>query len=220
MENLTNSIAEKISSELGLDNDSKEVIAYGTFALIQTLLSIFLVVIFGAVFKVLIESLIVSFTISILRKYSGGAHASSPGICTAIGTIIAVGFAFIIYFIIAPLFNINLTIFFGLLTFSWSYYIILKLAPVDSISKPIKTQKKKERMKKESILVLGIYLIIVLINIIIYILIHNKSFLIFSICIYSGITWQTFTLTYKGHIAFLKIDSFFNKLLNLAKGER
>ncbi|NFD79111.1 accessory regulator AgrB, partial [Clostridium botulinum] len=36
-ETISNNIAKKIASELNLDNDKKEVIAYGTFAIFQTI---------------------------------------------------------------------------------------------------------------------------------------------------------------------------------------
>src|SRR3712207_1558485 len=91
MERFTNNIADKIGLELGLDDEHKEVIAYGTFALVHTLISIICVIIFGIIFNVLMEALIVAFSISILRKYSGGAHANSPEVCAVIGTIIAIG---------------------------------------------------------------------------------------------------------------------------------
>jgi accessory gene regulator B len=217
VEKLTKNIAESISSELKLDNDRKEVIAYGTFALLHMTLSVVLVIIFGWMFAVLVESLIVSFTGSILRKYSGGVHASSPGICATTGTIITVGQALFICFILASFINLKLVIFLGLLTFVWSFYIIYKLAPVDSAAKPIKTQKKRERMKKGSILILGSYLVIVVLNIIMYLLIQEKKFLIFSLCIYGGTAWQAFTLTHGGHLAVSKIDAFINQILTFIR---
>lgn len=217
MEKLTNNIAEKIGSELELDNDRKEVIAYGAFAILQTLLSIALTAIFGFAFGVLTETLIVSFTISILRKYSGGVHASSPGICAAIGTVIAVGQALLICFIITPLINLKLVIFLGLLSFTWSFYIIYKLSPVDSAAKPIKTQKKKERMKKTSILILCVYVVIVLINSIMYLHIHEIRFLTFSLCIYGGTIWQSFTLTRGGHVTIWKIDAILSHILTFIR---
>lgn len=218
MEKLTNNIAEKIGSELGFDNDHKEVIAYGAFAILQTLLSIALIVIFGYVFGVLAESLTIAFTISILRKYSGGVHASSPGICASVGTVIAVGQALLITFIIIPLTNLKLVILLGLLAFSWSYYIIHKLAPVDSAAKPIKTQKKKEKMKKTSILILCAYMVIVVFNIFTYLFAHDKRFSTFSLCIYGGTSWQAFTLTRAGHVTICKIDAFINHILTFIKG--
>lgn len=216
IEKLTNNIAEKVGSELGFDNDRKEVIAYGTFALFHTMLSIVLVIIFGLFFSVLVEALIVSFTISILRKYSGGAHANSPGTCAIIGTMVAIGQSLLIAYVMIPLINLKPIILLGLLTFVWSFYIIFKLAPVDSEAKPIKTQKKRARMKKGSILVLDVYLVIVVLNIIMNLITHEKRFLVFSMCIYGGTAWQAFTLTRGGHLIMQKIDAFLNQILGIS----
>lgn len=220
VEKITNRISEEICSETGLNNDQKEVIAYGAFAILQILICIALVVIFGVIFNVLIEALIVSFSISILRKYSGGVHSSSPGICAVLGTIVAVGQALIISFKLSPLVNLNIVALLGLITFTWAYYIMYKLAPVDCAAKPIKTQQKKKRMKKASFLILGIYIVIIIINIIIYLLTHEKSFFTFSLCVYGGTVWQAFTLTNAGNIIFSKIDVFFHKILVLIRGGR
>lgn len=220
IEKLTNNVANKISLELGLDNDHKEIIAYGIFALFHTMLSIFLVVIFGLLFGVWVEALIVSLTVSILRKYSGGVHASTPGICAFAGTIIIIVIALLISFVIAPSINLIIVIFLGLLTFAYSFYLIYKLAPVDSAAKPIKTEKKRNRMKKGSILVLNTYMLIVVLSIIMYINTAEKGFLVLSICIYGGIVWQAFTLTSAGHLIFRKIDAFFYHILINKRGEK
>lgn len=212
VEKLTDSITEKVSSELSLDANRKEVIAYGIFALLHMALSITLVVILGLAFGVLVEALIILFTGSILRKYSGGVHAGSPGACAAIGTTLSIGLALLISFVMTSFINLKLIIFLGLTAFIYSYYIILKLAPVDSTAKPIKTQKKKDRMKKGSILILNSYAVIIVFNIILYLLNHEEKFLVFSLCIYGGTAWQAFTLTSVGHLAFKKIDIFLNKI--------
>ncbi|MCM8710257.1 accessory gene regulator B family protein [Clostridium sp. SYSU_GA19001] len=217
MEKLADNIAKKISLELKLDSDRKEVIAYGTFALLHTLLSIILVIIFGAVLNVMVEALIISFAISILRKYSGGVHASSPGICASVGTVITLILAVFICFGLNSYISLNLIFASGLICFFWSYYIIIKLAPVDSPAKPIKTQKKRERMKKGSIFILAVYAVIVLLNIYLYMYTKEKRFLIFSLCIYSGTVWQAFTLTTQGHTALKKLDSFLNQLITLLR---
>ena len=56
--------------------------------------------------------------------------------------------------------NLKLIIILGVVIFIWSYYIIYKLAPVDSASKPIVKEEKRKRMKKGSIILLSVYLII------------------------------------------------------------
>ena len=43
MEKLSNNIANKVALELSLDEDNRQVILYGTFALIQMIFSVILV---------------------------------------------------------------------------------------------------------------------------------------------------------------------------------
>ena len=212
MEKLSNSIANKVASELSLDEDNKEVIAYGTFALIQMSFSVILVFLFGIVFHVPIEALIISFTGAILRKYSGGVHANSPGICTFIGIFVCVGQAVLLSLSIGSLVNIKLVLILGVVIFIWSYYIIYKLAPVDSASKPIVKEEKKMRMKKGAIILLSVYLIITVIFILLYISSSERKLLFYALCLYSGILWQVFTLTTLGHLLVGKVDTFLNHI--------
>lgn len=218
MEKLTNNIASKVAAELKLDNNSREIIAYGMFALIHIALSIILVIIFGIMFHVAIEALIVCFVGGILRKYSGGAHASSPSTCAAIGTIICIGQALLFSYLIGTVITLNVLVLFGIVVFTLSYYFIRKLAPVDSPTKPIKTKEKKIRMQKGSIFILSVYSIIVIINITAYIFLKDKRFLIYSLCVYGGIAWQIFTLTRVGHIIMNSIDTFLNHIVTIKKG--
>ncbi|KOA20197.1 accessory regulator protein B [Clostridium homopropionicum DSM 5847] len=213
MNNLSHSIANKIASELKLDNDKKEVIAYGTFALLQTFLSIFSVSVIGYLFHVSFEATIVLFTASILRKYSGGAHANSPWKCTFIGLIICIGQAILIYNLVNSFIDLNMTIIIILSTFLWAYIIIYMLAPVDSLAKPIKKDEKKKRMKKGSLVILSIYLIITICTIMLYIFFAKKIFLVYALCISGGIDWQVFTLTRSGHFTLRKLDDFLNYII-------
>lgn len=218
MEKLTNNIASKIAQELKLDNDNREIIAYGMFALINIILSILFVIIFGFIFHVTIEALIICFTGSILRRYSGGVHAKSPARCVIIGTVICVGQSIIFSLLIGPIITKSLIIISGIIIFILSYYFIYKLAPVDSIAKPIKKREKIIRMKKRSIVILSAYLIIAIIDIAMYMTYKEKRFLTYSLCIYGGVTWQVFTLTKIGRNIMNNIDSFFNQITEFIKG--
>ena len=169
--------------------------------------------IFGIIFSVTAEALIICFVVSILKKYTGGAHAKSPSICATIGTIICISEALVIKHSIT-LFNLkNLIFCLSLFVFIWSYFIILKLVPVDSKAKPIRTEAKKKRMKKGSIFVLSAYAIVVVINLIIYFFLVNNKFLIYSLCILGGVVWQTFAITITGHRFVEKMDSFLSQIL-------
>lgn len=214
MEKLCNNIAEKIAYELNFDKNKKEVMAYGMFALLQMTLSILLVVLFGVLFNVLIEALIISFTVSILRKYSGGAHASSSISCIFLGTLICIGQAVVVKFLGNHQVALNFMILSGAIIFIWSYFIVYKLAPVDSPSKPIVRQEKRSRMKKGSIIILSAYLVIVITAIIIYFYSGNNNLIKYCLCIYMGILWQVFTITSYGHLIIEKLELFF---INISK---
>lgn len=213
MERLTNNIAAKISEELKLDNDNREIIAYGIFAIVDIAFSILLVIIIGLIFHVTVEALIVCFTGSILRKYSGGAHAATPGKCAAITTVICIGLALILKFLLVNIITPIVLIILGIVIFTISYYLIYKLAPVDSPSKPIKKKEKKDRLKKGSFFVLSCYLLLILINTIIYFYTKNQSFLVYSSCVYGGTIWQVFTLTKVGHSTVHNMDMFLSQML-------
>lgn len=211
IEALANNISKKVVSELNFDDDKREIIAYGAFALIQTFFSIALIIIFGNIFNVTIEAVIISFTISILRKASGGVHASSPGICTFLGTVIFVVLAILCK--VSPVISLYKIALIGFGTFVLSYYIIYKLAPVDNKSKPIKKEKRRMLLKKRSFNILTIYVVIILCNLISYNFISDKRFLIYTLCIYSGVVWQVFTLTKFGHLILNKVDFFLNNII-------
>lgn len=208
MERLCNIIAYKIALELDLDENRKEVISYGMFALLQMIFSILLVIVFGILFGVVIEALIISFTTSILRKYSGGIHASSPGRCAIIGTVSCLGQAMIVKLLINQGISFSLVLILGALDFIWSYYMISKLSPVDTPAKPIKKVEKRKKMRKVSIIILSIYLTLVIVNIVTYNYTKNIMLLNYCLCIFIGISWQVFTITKYGHKLIVIVDTF------------
>jgi len=206
IENICKRVSDNVAQELNLDDDKRSVINYGIFAFIQMGICIALVIVFGIIFNVAIEALIVSFTISILRKSSGGAHATSPERCAIIGTIVGVGMGLISKYINV---SFSLVILGGSIAFIWAYYIIYKLAPVDSIAKPIKNIEKIIRLKKSSMMILSVYLIIVITEILYFYFIRNSNVLIYCLCIYMGMLWQVFSLTKYGHLVIGRLDKLF-----------
>ena len=164
LELLCKNISYNLKKELNLDDDKRSIIEYGLYAVIHMLISILSVAIFGKIFGVMYEALIISFVEAILRKYSGGVHASTPFNCILIGIIVAVLPAYLIKSINL---NINYIVFIGAILYITSLIIIYKLAPVDSPNKPIKKEQKIKKLKKSSLIVLSIYMIIVCYNIII-----------------------------------------------------
>lgn len=217
IERLCNRISNKLQIELNLDEDKKSIIEYGLFALFNMGISILLVAIIGLIIGVIVEALIISFTGAILRKFSGGAHASSAISCSILGVIISVLPAKIIKDFSL---NINFTIILCLFIFTICFFTIYKLAPVDSPNKPIKKKEKIKKLKKGSIIILTIYMVIVIFNIILYHITENSTFLVYSNCIYVGTLWQVFTLTKLGHSVVNILDHILIKILNILRGSK
>lgn len=218
IEKLSNDIAFKISSILKLNRNQKEIIAYGAFNFFQTIWCILLVLIFGIIFNVTFKAIVISFTISILRKYSGGAHSSSPNRCALIGAIVSVGLALFISCINSWI-NFQVVITIGIITFVVTYYTIYRYAPVDSPSKPIVKEVTKQKMKKKSIFIFNILVTIVIAFLVNYLIFGFKFLLPIITCVYVGVLWQVLTLTPKGYLVLLKIDVVLKCLTEKLGGE-
>ena len=145
IEKISKVVASKISSNLNLDNDHEEIVAYGTFALIQTTISILAVAVFGLVFGVFAEAMIISFAAAILRKFSGGVHASSPFNCIFIGTVIFGGLALLVKHVLINI-ELKYLVLLMVAAFASVFYIIYKYSPVGSANKPLKNATTRKRL--------------------------------------------------------------------------
>jgi len=210
IQTISNKFAQKVSAELNYDSEKQEVIAYGAFALLQMIFSIALVILFGWIFGVLIEALVISFSTSILRKYSGGVHATSAVICIIIGTVACVGFGLLAN--ISLFSQIPILVGLVMIVFVFSFATAIKKAPVESENKPI-SDRRKVAMKKGTLILLGIYLLIIIGLLLGFWLSKNRIFAILAVCVSIGSAWQMFTLTKFGEIILGKIDQLLNKIL-------
>ncbi|WMJ79990.1 accessory gene regulator B family protein [Clostridium sp. MB40-C1] len=205
IEKLSNTLAENISSSLNLDDNNKQIIAYGAFSFFQTLWAILFIVILSSIFNVLLQALVLSFTASFLRKYSGGAHATSPNRCALIGGII-----FTLLGKLVDKFTLMISIkntsFILLISFLFSYFIVYKLAPVDSVAKPIKKEETRRKLKKKSIVLINLLLLLSITLLSFYHKFQISNLLIIVQCICLGAAWQSFTLTSVGHLLIRYID--------------
>ncbi len=209
IESLSNNIALKISKILELDEDKTEVIAYGAYSLIQTIWSIVLVMAFGLLFRVFWEAIIISFAGALLRKYSGGAHATSPNRCAVIGVIMSVGPALILDKILIYTSPIHVIIY-TCLTLIFTYYIIYKYSPIDTPNKPIVKDETKKRLRKVAFKMIHFYFIIIIILYICYSKEKSYIYLKFIVSICTGMLWQDVTLISLGCYIISKLDNMLN----------
>lgn len=193
IKHISNKIGNKITGNLALDRDTEEIISYGAFALLQTLYSFLCVVILGSIFNVLIESIIISLSIAIYRKYSGGIHATTPNKCAIFGAIICVAFGLLVKNARIKFNLIFLLIF--IFTFICAYYSTYKFVPVDTKNKPINNTDERLRLKRLCLLVISILFLIEVLFIVLYLRYRYNALIYYSQCIVMGLLWQSFTLT-------------------------
>jgi accessory gene regulator B len=212
IERLSKDIVSTIYNTSDIDKDEMDIIEYGVLILILKLIGILMIIIFGAIFGVLIQSLVFYFTTCILRKYSGGIHSESPNRCIIIGTFVSV-FVSLCINKFYTLLQFDLVIFLEILILIFCYYIILKYAPIDSIAKPITDMKKRKQLKKKSILVIVSISILLFVLIEFYLSYRYKILLKLSYCICFALLWQCFTLTIIGHTIMRKVDNILKYII-------
>lgn len=207
------SLAERIAVMIGknaqnyldVDDDNKEIIIYGAINVFQIIFSVLWVFILGFIFGVIEEAIIFSFTNAILRKYSGGVHASSPSRCIIIGTSIAVISGIIIDSELCRL-NIYTVVLMSIFSLLSSLFIIIKNAPVDSHKKPIVNIQLRKQFKNKSINVIAVLSLVIMILFIIYMKYTNLYYIKVIESISLGVFWQAITLTRVGIYLLNKVD--------------
>ena len=206
MQKLSDAIAARLAGDLGYDEERQAVLAYGAYAVIQMATSILLTAIGGILAGCAFEALLISFSASILRKYSGGVHSSSQWVCTSIGLIVCIGVGSIIRYSTISIEALTLFLLTAVAAFGWSFFWIVRLAPVDTPNKPIRSAQKRKRMKRGSLVVLSVYAAIVLVLSGAAWITADSMYIRFFLSILFGVLWQTATLTRSGHWIIHQID--------------
>ncbi|NLT39915.1 MAG: accessory gene regulator B family protein [Clostridiales bacterium] len=207
MEILARRLARKVSVSLNYDEEKEAVIAYGLVAAIQILTTILLVFLLGLILGAMIEALIVCFSASILRKYSGGAHAGTAEICTVFSSIFCACAGLVSKKLLTGIYSSPVMAVVLIVIFCLSFIAVYKFAPVDSPNKPIRTEKKKKAMRKGSCVILVAYAVIS--AVMFFFGERNGALKSYLISMLFGIAWQIFTLTRLGALFIEKM----NKLL-------
>ena len=189
MEKLARKLAADISLSLGYDAEKEAVVAYGLIAMIQITVTTLLVILLGFLAGAPAEAMIICFSVSLFRKYSGGAHAKTAEICTCFSVFYCVVMALVSKRLLAGILSPIVLGAAVVLVYSCTFLIVYRVAPVDSPNKPIRTEQKKRRMRKGSFIVLSIYLAIS----VVLLIFGSKSDSIRSweISLLLGVAWQT-----------------------------
>lgn len=209
MMSITEKIAVKIGNNakslLNADEDKEQIIIYGAINLLQIIFSILWVMITGFLLGVFYEALLFSITTGILRKYSGGVHASSSSRCIIIGTSIACIAGLSVDHILYKL-DIVTVLWMCIAFIILAFMIVVKKAPVDSVKKPITNIEVKKQFKKKSIVALFLFTFLILILFILNQKYSGMYYIRFIESISLGLFWQAITLTTYGVSLINKID--------------
>jgi len=203
METWVRKLANKVAQSLGYDAEKESVIAYGLLALVQVVLTVVLALAAGLLIHAPAEAMIVCFSVSILRRSSGGAHADSFGLCTVITVVVCTPFAFISK-VVAPYTTPLMLTLAAVAAYTVAYTNIHRYAPVDSPKKPIKTEQKRLRMRKGCYQTMAAYVVVQ--SLLVIASLWYPAFRSLGISLTLGVAWQAFTLTKAGNILLNKLN--------------
>lgn len=210
-EQIANGIGIKATKVLNINEEAEKIIIYGAMSLLQIFYAFLWTTLVSIVFGVFYEAMLFTIVVSVLKKYSGGAHASSPARCVFIGVTMAtiVGLAIKLLLIKQ---NIILVGAIGTLCSVTAFFLIRELSPVDTVSKPIVSIKMRKRLKHNSIIVIYVYYLLMIIDMCFFMVSTNIYFLKAFECIALGTLWQSLTLTKQGINILNKLDHILKKI--------
>lgn len=206
MEQFTDKLSKKIGLQLGYTKDQTEVLAYGLFGILQTILLFSVLALIGGLTKTFFQILTALLGGSVLRKQAGGAHASSPSACNIISIITCTSIALLSTFALNGI-DRSYIIISVFIIYLICTIIIFRKAPVDSENKRIYDAIKRRKLKNSS---LAIGFIFTSISISIVSILDSQLFwqCSFSLCL--AVLWQSISLTETGS----KVLTHADKLLS------
>ena len=152
-------LIDGLKNELKLSEDKLEIVTFGYRLLIYSILGYSFIVLVALLFGTLGATLTAAITASLFRIFSGGAHASTQKRCTIIGAVIfnLIGLTATICYNSISLYLINLLF--------WIIAIVALItfvlyAPADTPGKPITTKVQRDKLKKISIALLVIWIVL------------------------------------------------------------
>lgn len=164
---LSNHLVDRLERSETIPTDELEVYSYGFFILISHIVYFIICLIFGLLFKCVVESLVFLTLFHSIRKYAGGYHAKTEVRCEIISTL-SIVFC-IIMIRLALLYDFRMAIIISVII---SDTVILMLCPLDSPEKPL-TNEETRHYRGLSWIILTIISLIVIVS---FVLDWNRLF--------------------------------------------
>lgn len=205
MEKVIDRFSKYLQKELSLNEDQREVVAFGLYMVVSFILGYAAIAIVGWLLNVFWLAIAVAATGSVLRVVSGGAHSETMLNCTLFGAIVSPGLALIASFIYPFLSGLSLYL---LVAVFWSFSIwgVLKYAPADTPQKPITGSVERRRYRNRSLGVLAAW-VFVLGGGVFYGKVSDDILLASTL----GLSWQGFSLMPAGYWIVKRFDGLIPK---------
>ncbi len=203
-----NLLARKLAHLLVENSDDtffEDEIRYGLEIVLGALLQIVLIALVAMLLGIVKEVLVIVCTAALYRRSTGGPHCKTYVRCTVTSLLIFITLAFIIKFIpvnYLPIYITCLAIF--------SVLVIHLYVPVDNPINIISDESIIRKLKRQSYLVLLLFLLITITS---YVL--SQEMIIITILI--GLLWQNFTLLPWGQAFIRSLDLLFERIEGLLK---
>ena len=156
MEKICKGLAEKIGGTLKYNDEQKAVIAYGLIGLSQFLIILILSSIVGLLFGFFVESIIIFISVGLLRRTIGGAHSGNFYSCIIISVFFVAFMAAICRYFLRHIELIPLTLIIAVI-YVFAILFVYKLAPVAPPNKPVRTEAKRRRLRRNAFFTLGLF---------------------------------------------------------------
>lgn len=206
IEEISRIIAFKISSRISLKSEEREIVEYGLKVFLSEVFSLSILFIVLFVTGLIKTGMSILIAAGVLRKFSGGAHCSSPMRCTILGVMTVPLFAFSVEKLL--ILGENKLLAAAVCLFVLNLFTCLKYAPADSPQKPINEVSKK-RLKRGALLLISITSSVFLIA-------GYFSFYIdisFISAVSVGFFYQSITLTPVGYRFTVAMDRLMQKII-------
>lgn len=209
MEQFLDRLADTMAERFHYTENQRAVVRYGLVALSQTVIIFVLLAVLGLCFGFFPQALAVFFSVVLLRRQEGGAHASSLTGCLILTSIVLTVLSVLSRYIF-PLAGSTAALILVATLGIVCVLISWKLVPVESPNKPLRDPKKIARLRRNTFLLLAVYLALAALLALPKGVLPVSSLSI-AFAILAGTVWQTFTLTTPGRWLVSKMELPFRR---------
>lgn len=201
--------ASYLARELGSDHRQEQRMAYGLEIILGEVNKLVILLLLAWLLGILPEILVLSFTASILRLASGGEHCSEYYRCLIGSTTCFLLLGLLIHWVSPGLEPLHFYLIAGL-AFLPSLALLGKYAPGDTENKPINNEDERRNLKRLSIIIVTLYLVIMMT------LVGWLHLYSLALAIAVGMLEQVFTVTPAGYRFMHGVD----RMLDFSRGRK